>query len=267
MPSEYAEEIRSAAVRAGDHPWVERLARAGYVVTGVVHALIAWIALQLAWGNSSGQAADQSGALQQLAQSPGGALILWVCAVGLAMLALVLLTSAVRPGVDWPDRAKELGRAVVYGVLAAAAVQFATGSGGAKDTRQSSVDATRSLMRLPFGAVIVGAVAVGILAVGGYHIYKGVTRRFLRDLVDDPGRLGRWSGAVGYVAKGIALLLVGGLFGYAAATQDPKEATGLDGGLRTLLGTPAGPWLLTLVALGLAAYGVYSVVRAKYARL
>jgi hypothetical protein len=59
-------------------------------------------------------------------------------------------------------------------------------------------------------------------------------------------------------------VLVGGLLGWAAITYDPSKASGLDGALHTVLAAPGGRVLLTLVALGIAAFGAFSLARAKY---
>ena len=85
------------------------------------------------------------------------------------------------------------------------------------------------------------------------------------DLRLDPAtRLVTRLGQVGYPGKGIALGVVGGLFVWAALTFDPEKASGLDGALRTILDAPFGQFLLTLVALGIAAFGAYLLVRARY---
>jgi len=57
------------------------------VAYGVVHLLIAWIALQLAFGKSS-QEASQQGALRDLAGKPLGGVLLWVVAIGLFALVV-----------------------------------------------------------------------------------------------------------------------------------------------------------------------------------
>lgn len=88
-----------------------------------------------------------------------------------------------------------------------------------------------------------------------------------RDLKEHPGILATRAGEVGYIAKGIALAVVGVLFLTAAAQNSARKATGLDGALRTLREQPFGPWLLSAVALGIATYGVYSFARARYARV
>jgi hypothetical protein len=52
-----------------------------------------------------------------------------------------------------------------------------------------------------------------------------------------------------------------------AAQNSSSKATGLDEAMRTLREQPEGPWLLSAVDLGIAAYGVYSFARAKHARI
>jgi len=116
------------------------------------------------------------------------------------------------------------------------------------------------------GRVLVVVVGLAIIGVAGYHVFKGVTKKFCQDLVGDPGVVVEHLALAGYVAKGIALGIVGVLFVVAGARQQPNKATGLDGALRTLREQPFGGVLLTLVALGLAAYGLYSFARAKRAR-
>lgn len=63
------------------------------------------------------------------------------------------------------------------------------------------------------------------------------------------------------------LRLIGVLLGYAAITADPQQANGLDGALHTVLGQPLGRYLLTVVAIGLAAAGVFAFAQARYRRL
>ena len=50
----------------------------------------------------------------------------------------------------------------------------------------------------------------------------------------------------------------------AAVQAQPSEARGLEGVLDLLARTP---WLLLLIAAGLAAYGIYNLVRARYRRI
>ena len=46
-------ETASKAEQAGDSASLEWLARGGLVAYGVVHLLVGWLALQIAWGSAS----------------------------------------------------------------------------------------------------------------------------------------------------------------------------------------------------------------------
>ena len=121
-------------------------------------------------------------------------------------------------------------------------------------------------MALPFGRVLVGAVGVAVIAVGISQIVKGVKQNFTEDLDHGVGQPVRRLGTVGYCAKGVALSIIGGLFGYAAITYDPEKAGGMDAALTTIRNQPFGTVLLAIMALGLACFGVYCFVWARKAR-
>lgn len=258
------------ARRARSSDTFERVARIGFAASGVVHLLIAWIAAQVALG-SSGEA-DENGALEQLGSATGGSVLLWVCAVGFAALALWHVVAAVLPrgqsGRDQlVERGKAAGKAAVYGALAVTAFRVVSGSGGG----DGASGVTGTLLSAPAGRVLVGLVGLGVIGVGGYHVVKGVTQTFLEDLRGagggQVGRAVRVLGTVGYAAKGVALAVVGVLFVVAAVQANPDQPTGLDAALKTLRDQPLGSALLLLVALGLAAYGLYSFARARYAKM
>ena len=71
----------------------------------------------------------------------------------------------------------------------------------------------------------------------------------------------------GFAALGLVLLLVGGFLVLAAWTSTPDRALGLGDALALLLQQPAGRLSLGVVALGLAAYGVYNALEARCHRI
>ena len=270
-------EAAYAADRAGNSDSLENLARIGLLAYGLVHLLVAWLALQLAWGGGGGEA-DQSGAMATLARTPVGKPLLWVIAVGLIALAVWQAAEALqwrgslRAGGQQKKKGlqkivKSVAKAVVYTALAISAIKFAVGSG--QSSSQQQQQGTAGVLSWPGGRFLVGIAAVILLVVGGVHIYKGVKKTFLKqiDLAEAPPsatRLITRLGQVGFPAKGIALALVGVLFGYAAITYDPSKARGLDGAMRTILGAPFGEVLLTIVAVGIVAFGAFLFARARY---
>ncbi len=253
--------VQGAADRAGDHPVIEKGARLGYAASGVLHLLLAWVTVRLAFG-SGGEDADQQGALSQLGSEGAGRVLLVVLLIGFVLLALWQAVDAIAHG-SAGERVKAAAKAVVYAVLAVTTIQVLSGSGSGGGGSQQ----TAGLLGSGFGRVLVGLVGLGIVAVGGYHVVKGWKRTFLEDLRQHPGRTVERAGRVGYIGKGAALAVVGILVVTAAVTADPERAEGMDVALRTLAELPFGAVLLCLIALGFAAYGLYAFGRARYAKV
>jgi hypothetical protein len=103
-------------------------------------------------------------------------------------------------------------------------------------------------------------------------VIRGLTGGFMKD-IDLPAAPDRWEpliegiGRVGYIAKGIAFGIVGVLLFQAATSHNPAKSRGLDAALRLLVSQPYGVFLLILVALGLAAFGVYCFFQARYRKV
>jgi type IV secretory pathway VirB2 component (pilin) len=246
--------------------------RVGLVCYGVVHLLVGWLALQLAFGEKE-DSASNSGALHYLAQQPMGGVLVWLIAVGMFLLVvwrLLEFAFGFRDESDdakrWRKRATSLFKAIIYGAIGWSAVQVATHSGGGGGGTDST---TAKLMDLPGGQLIVGAVGLAIIGYGASLVYRGWTEKF-REHLDAQGQSGQdgsvyvLMGKIGYIAKGVAIAIVGGLFCYAAITHDPKKSGGLDQALQTVLEQPFGQVLLTAIAIGIAAYGVFCFARAKH---
>jgi hypothetical protein len=264
---------RHAAKAARSEP-VRKGARVGIAANGVLHLLVAWLALQVALGD--GGQADQSGAVTTLAQQPFGRVLLWVLFVGFVSVVLWRLSTALFGFGYVEDGKKKLvkrlvsaGQAVVYAALAVLAVRAAVqgsaqGGGGSQ--------ATAGVLGLPGGQVIVGLVGVGVLIGGGVMIWHGAKKKFTEDqnlagVHPHARKVDERTGQVGFIAKGIAIGILGGLIVAAAVTFDPAKANGLDSALKTLAGQPFGVVLLGLVALGIAAYGIFCFFDAKYHRV
>jgi hypothetical protein len=272
-----ARSAMGAADEAGNSDSLEHLARIGLIAYGVVHLLVAWLALQLAWGSRQ-ESADQSGAMRTLAESPVGTPLLWVVAVGMIALAVWQAAEVLRWRHGWSasgktrtkalrKSGKAIVKAVIYASLAVLAIRFATGGG--QSSSQQQQQQTAGVFAWPAGRWLVGAIGLILIGVGAYHVYKGVTKRFLKEIDTteaSPGALKLVTrlGQVGFPGKGVALAVVGALLAYAALTFDPSKAQGLDGALRTILELPLGTILLTLVAVGIAAFGAFCLVRARY---
>ncbi|MBO0846962.1 MAG: DUF1206 domain-containing protein [Nocardioides sp.] len=249
---------------------LDRGIRFGMVVYGIVHLVVAWLAIQLALGEH-GQQASQQGAMQTLAHQSFGPLLLWLVAIGMFVLVVwrvlevFLGHQEYDGGRRWRRRATSAFKAVIYGYVGYQALAFAMGSG----TSSNSTSYTKTLMNQPYGRWIVGGIGVAIAVYGVAYARRGWTEQFMENLdargtIGDTGTAYRWIGKVGYVAKGIAFLVVGGLFVAAGVTHDAQKSGGLDQALHTVLQQPFGPFLLILIAAGIACYGLFCFARARH---
>jgi hypothetical protein len=266
------------ARRAGNSDTLENFARVGLIAYGVVHLLVAWLAIELAWFGGGGESADQSGAMSTLAESPGGKPLLWLLAVGLIALAAWQAAEVFRWRSGWSasgkartkalkNSGKSLVKAVVYAALVVLAIRFAAGSG--QSSSQSQQETTAGVFGWPGGQFLVGAAGLVLIGVGAWHVRKGFTKHFMKQIDTSEAspsaiRLVTRLGQIGFPGKGVALAGVGVLLIWAAVTFDPSKARGLDGALRAILDLPFGRLLLTLVAIGIAAFGAFCFVRARY---
>ena len=110
-------------------------------------------------------------------------------------------------------------------------------------------------------------MAAVIVAVGGYHVYKGVSTKFENDLKIAGGPVVTPLGIAGYAAKGAVLGGAGILLVVATFTADPAKGAGLDAAVKSLGQVPFGKFLLIAAAIGFAAYGAYCFVLARFARM
>ncbi len=251
---------------------VETLARLGYGARGVVYGLVGGLALLAAVG-SGGQTGGSRSALQTLLAQPFGRIWLFVIAVGLfgfcAWRIVEALTDADRRGSDmkgWAIRGAHLISGVIYGGLALSALNLALGRGSGGGEDQAAQDWTAWLMSKPFGLWLVGFIGVAVAATGlgfAWKAWRGDVAAYLAVPADKRGwvvSLGR----MGFAARGIVFVIIGGFLVLAALHSSSAEVHGLGGALEALQQQPYGWVLLALTAIGLLAFGLYGLVQARY---
>lgn len=262
-----------SAARAADSKPVELLGRIGLVSYGVVHLLIAWLAAQVALGNGSSGGDDRAskdGAMTQLAGTSYGSVLLWVIAIGLFALAVWQLGEAIwgrKSGGGALKRASHVVEALVFAFLGFSAAKVAAGGKSQSNSDQAGI--TSKVLDAPAGQVLVVVVGLAVIGVAGYLVLKGAKKKFLKDLdlasaSAATRKLTTRLGQTGYIAQGISYGIVGLLIVIAAIQHDPDKATGLDTALATLAEQPYGTALLLIVALGLACFGVYCFLDARF---
>ena len=271
-----AREARAQGERVAHSDGFEGLARAGLVARGVVYGIIGILALKLALGDG-GDATNQQGALQKIAQAPFGKVLLALMALGLiGYAAWRLIRAALGHGPEATDDTKDRIAGVVSGIVyaglcvTALSILFGSGSGGGPSSHPGST--TGGVLGWPAGPVLVVIAGLVFIGVALDQARKGVTKKFLEDSKTE--QMGpnvekgfTAAGVAGHVSRAVVFALVGYFLIRAALEYDPNKAVGLDGALAKLGQASYGPILLGIVAAGLVCFALYSVLDARYRRV
>ena len=253
---------------------IERLARLGYASIGIVYMIVGVLAA-LAGLGKGGTPRGQESAFLVILRQPFGRVALGVIALGLVGYTLWRLASAATDSEHRGSDAKGLalraasaGRGLIYAAITIEVIRLmmnGRGSSGGGD--QKAKHWAARLMDAPFGQWLVAAVGLGIVAYGAYQLYAAwdakLSKRLSLGEIDD--RVRRKVVAIsrfGIGARGLVFFGIGGSLVMAAVKHNPNAARGTSGALAAL----PEP-VLVVVGVGLAAYGVYALVNARYRRI
>jgi len=265
--------LRSAPLGA----LAELACRAGYLARGFIYLSIGGMAV-LAALDLTPRAQGSRGALEAWAHWPFGVVLLWLTGLGLYAFAgwrlLQSVFDADRQGTSLRAIGSRIGQAisgVVYGALAVSvlglvdALEDLTEADDQAKTRES----VAAVLALPGGELLIAAAGLFILGAGVGNIVQVFGRDFCKPLAcDETVRAwAPWVGRAGYLGRGLAFLPIGALMLAAGIKARSAQASGMGGALQLLEGQPFGDALLTLVALGLVAFGVFAFIEARYRRM
>jgi hypothetical protein len=268
-----------AARFAREHPGLVKLGRVGWAAKGVVYMLTGLLALSIAvstssdgGGNGGSDEASQSGAIAQIAESTGGALLLYVIAAGLVLYSAWRIISALLPSdtsaSSWANRIGYLVSAATYLLLAFTAFSFAQSSGSGQQSEDSKIESfTADLLGRSYGQQLVFAVGAVLLVIAAAFAWKAWSASFEDQLA--PGGVGPVShrtlitmGRIGWAGRTVMMGLIGFFICRAAIQFNPDDAQGLDGSLRKVATTDFGMLLVLAVAVGLFVYGAFCLISA-----
>jgi hypothetical protein len=262
-----------ALQRFGDSEWIERLGRIGLVAKGLSYGLVGVLAVLVALG-AGGAATDRQGALRLLAKEWYGAIVLFGLGVGFGAYAAWRLAQALLDRDDegndfegWAKRAGALGKGVLYAGFSLLAFSLVTGPRGES---RDEPEQTARVFDLPLGRWLVLAFGLGLIGYGLVNGYRSITGTFRKHLKtgqmerEDVRPLVNVVGFAGHAARMVLFSMIGIFLVRAAWQYDPKEAIGIDEALAKLAHQPHGSLWLGAAAVGLFAYGVFSLLQARY---
>lgn len=252
---------------------IKTLARLGFAAIGVVYLLMGVLALLAAAGQQQGAHTDKEEAVQRLQDLPGGRGLLAFIAVGLLGYIVWRFTQAVRDTESKGSGASGLGMrlwyiisGLFYSGLALYAGRLAL-NGRAEKGGDASKTLAAHVLGWPGGDWLLLLAGLAVIGIGLFQVYRAYSGRFHRDvdasaLPASQQRLVYRTGQAGFTARGVVLGLIG-YFLVQAGRQARAGAVGSTDEAFDLLAA-MGPAVLGVVAAGLAAYGLYMLVQAKY---
>jgi hypothetical protein len=270
-------DVKKAGQKAAFSPLLETLTRLGYGVRGLIYITIGLLAVQVALGKG-GKLASPQGAIAAIGKQPAGTILLWIVLFGIISYSLWGVVRAVfdplHKGNDLKGllaRGGFLVSAFGYAILVWPTYSYITGASQTANGSQTQ-KFIATIMAMPWGRWAIGVLGLGVLAGGLYQIYLGLSAGFERqfqtyDLTSKEVKLVTDIGRFGTSARGVVFAVVGGLIGFAAYRANPSQPIGMDAALTTLVHQPYGIWLLGIVAVGLIAFGFYSMLSALWFRL
>ena len=261
--------------RISGHTGTERAAQqglgtagfVGLVARGVLYLALAVLALELVFGDRS-ETADPRGAMHDLAHTSFGVVVLVILVLGFALFALLHLYRAIKdPDDKTTRRVNDAFWAVVNAFLAVLAASFLFTSKSSGDTDATDKSLTAKVLDWSGGRFLVGAVGLALLGYGVYLVWRAFSddrqdERAVLEAAPNETPLVRALSRIGNVARGAILGFIGALVLTAAIEHDPNQTEGIDGALKRLLAQSWGEVAVFLIALGFAAFGVYSIARA-----
>lgn len=267
--------VKRATRKVEYSPLMEGLTRLGFGARGLIYIIMGLLALQLVLGKG-GKLASPQEAIATIGKNPAGTILLWIVLVGLISYSLWGLVRALldplHKGHDLKGMIARFGflvSAFGYAILVMPTYGYITGGLQATSGSQKYIP---SIMAMPWGRWIVGILGLATMVGGFYQIYQGVKANFDRQfqiyaMTPKQAKLAIDVARFGTVSRGVVFALVGGLIGLAAYQANPNQPIGMDAALAVLLKLPYGIWLLGIIAIGLIAFGIYSMLSALWFRL
>jgi hypothetical protein len=218
------------------------------------------------------------GAIAAIGKQPGGLVLLWVILIGLVSYSLWGIVRAVfdplHKGNDTKGllaRGGFLFSAATYALLIPGTYGLISGSGSSSSSGATQQSLSK-IMASPLGHWVIGLIGLAVIAGGVHQIIEGFNNSFDKQfqtyaMSADEVKIATQLGRFGTATRGLIFALIGGLMVLAVYQSNPNQAIGIDTVLKTILNEPFGIWLLGIVAAGLIAFGIYSMLSAAWFRL
>ncbi len=258
-----------------------RFARFGMFAKGVVYIILGVLTAMAAFNVGGEQATGKSGALSFIYYQPFGKFLLAIVAIGLVGYVVWRWIQAFKdPESKASDDGKKRGikrigffiSGLVYTFVAfeAGRMVFTNGSSGGSGGNSQKQSLVAQILEMPAGQWIIGLIAIIFFGKAIFQFYQAISGKFAKkvkgssELNQHVKTVLHKVGMIGYIARGVVVAVIAFFFLQAALQYNAEKVEGTKGAFQFISSMAAGPWLLGIVAIGLACYGVFMLVKARY---
>lgn len=263
-------------------PWIEKLARVGFVAKAILYMTIGALAVSaaLGLGGTAGSpregTVDSRGAMAKLLEAPFGQMLLYIIAGGLfgyaawRMIEAIMNPERKRGAKGVALRLRSAGVSVIHFGLGYTAIRLAMGERGAARDGHQAQHWTAKALASETGQMALYGVALALAAYGAYQLYKAWRAKLNKHLSlgQMSHRARKWVIGIsrfGIAARGVVFIVTGGLVAKAVRDHNPSEVGSPTHSLREIVNFGTIPF--AIIAAGLIAYGVYQLINARYRRI
>ena len=239
------------------------LVRVGYFARAILYTMLGIVALTSAAEISQGT----DGIFRAIEGFPAGTAILWIMVIGLFGYSLFRFASPLfdienngSDGTGWAKRIGHAGSGIGHAILAYAAFQFASGSGGSSGG--GAEGAAQGVLAMSFGGAVLGILGILFFITALVQLKKAVTADFMNRISGGAPSSTKLLGRIGYAARAVVYAVIGwSLVRAGFLSGDGDQIRTLGDALAELAGSGA---LFTATAIGLLLFGLFSFVLARY---
>ena len=256
---------------------LELASRFGYAARGSVYLIVGVIALLAALDLAPAPRGARE-VFASWAEWPPGVLLLALLAGGLVGFslwrALQTLFDADSHGggaKGWAVRAGQAVSGVIYGLLAWSVFELLDGIEdiGEADETEEAQAAAAAFLALPHGDLLLIAAGLALFGVGAGNVIQGAAQDFAKRLQCSEA-VCRWASPLaraGYIGRGLATFPLGVFLFRAGLEARSSEARTWSDALQAVEAQPFGGLVLSLMAAGLIAFGLFGLVEAVWRRI
>ncbi|PKQ43564.1 DUF1206 domain-containing protein [Confluentibacter flavum] len=245
----------------------EILSRIGMASKGIVYLLIGILTALAAFGKG-GNKTSSKGALKFLAEQPYGKVLLLIIGIGLAGYLFYRLYQAFANLKNHENnfkgyimRGSYIISGLVYGFLSFTAFKMMM------ESSSNNSNWLANILNSDYGNIIAIIIAIAILGKALYEFYSAYSGKF-KDEVSHTNisyqakKVLTKVGKVGFTSRGIVATILAFLFFKASLQNSNSDIDRTDA--FNFLQNEFGSIVLALVAIGVAIYGVFMLIKSKY---